>query len=333
MRRTLILTGAVLAVLAPAAHAQTAPTPTPPRIASGVSAAGIDVSGLTLDEAAAKIYGASSAALGAPLSTHVAGRSFPLAVSAAKLKLDVNKSARRAYIAGKAPHSGAVDVPLYASYDKKAVSAYAAKVAASIARAPRDATVKIALSKITKVASRDGLALDAGALAKQVAATLTDPSASRVLAPKLRKLTPKVTTGKLAGAYGTIVTIDRGAFTLRLFKGLKLAKSYKVAVGQPAYPTPTGRYAIQDKAVNPTWNVPNSPWAGALANETVPGGSDANPLKARWMGIVNGVGIHGTAEDGSIGSRASHGCIRMHVSDVIDLYPRVPVGTPVLIGD
>ena len=66
-------------------------------------------------------------------------------------------------------------------------------------------------------------------------------------------------------------------------------------------------------------------------NETVPGGSSENPLKARWMGIVNGVGIHGTGEPGSIGSRASHGCIRMTVPDVIDLYPRVPVGTPVLI--
>jgi lipoprotein-anchoring transpeptidase ErfK/SrfK len=63
----------------------------------------------------------------------------------------------------------------------------------------------------------------------------------------------------------------------------------------------------------------------------VPGGSAENPLKARWMGIVNGVGIHGTGEPGSIGSRASHGCIRMTVPDVIDLYPRVPVGTPVLI--
>ena len=45
------------------------------------------------------------------------------------------------------------------------------------------------------------------------------------------------------------------------------------------------------------------------------------------MGIANGVGIHGTGEDWSIGSRASHGCIRMHVWDVKDLYPRVPVGT------
>ena len=104
-----------------------------------------------------------------------------------------------------------------------------------------------------------------------------------------------------------------------------------MAVGQPAYPTPEGLFSIQSKQVNPTWSVPNSPWAGELQGTTVEGGSPANPLKARWMGIANGVGIHGTGEDYSIGSRASHGCIRMHVPDVIDLFKRVPVGAPVLI--
>ncbi|MGH2919521.1 MAG: L,D-transpeptidase, partial [Solirubrobacteraceae bacterium] len=64
---------------------------------------------------------------------------------------------------------------------------------------------------------------------------------------------------------------------------------------------------------------------------TVGGGSAANPLKARWMGITGSVGIHGTGQDYSIGTRASHGCIRMHVWDVIALYNRVPIGTPVLI--
>ena len=49
------------------------------------------------------------------------------------------------------------------------------------------------------------------------------------------------------------------------------------------------------------WSVPNSPWAGELGGSTVAGGSAANPLKARWMGITNGVGIHGTGEDGRSG--------------------------------
>ena len=73
--------------------------------------------------------------------------------------------------------------------------------------------------------------------------------------------------------------------------------------------------------------MPNSPWAGELGGSTVAGGSAANPLKARWMGITDGVGIHGTGDDYSIGSAASHGCIRMHVADVKRLYPLVPVGT------
>ena len=59
----------------------------------------------------------------------------------------------------------------------------------------------------------------------------------------------------------------------------------------------------------------------------MPGGSAENPLKARWLGVVGGVGIHGTALEYSIGTRASHGCIRMRVADVIDLYPRAPIGT------
>jgi lipoprotein-anchoring transpeptidase ErfK/SrfK len=166
---------------------------------------------------------------------------------------------------------------------------------------------------------------------KAVDAAIDDPAAPRVLHQRLTRVRAKVNANDLARVYNTVITIDKAHFKLRLFKGLKFRKSYGVAVGQPAYPTPSGRFSIQDKQVNPVWSVPNSPWAGELQGTTVEGGSAANPLKARWMGIANGVGIHGTGEDWSIGTRASHGCIRMHVADVIDLFNRVPVGTPVLI--
>jgi lipoprotein-anchoring transpeptidase ErfK/SrfK len=331
MRRTVILTFALLLALAPVAGAQAPPAQ--PRIAAGVSAAGADLSGLTLDEAAGRLYSAFSAKLGSPISTHVAGRKLALQVAGVKLAFDVNKTARRAYNAGSAPHTGNVDVPLYITYDAAAVAAYAKKVAETVSRAPRDASVRIGLVRIGRVPSRDGRSLDAGALAAAAATALTDPRQPRVLQPALATVKPKITTGGLASTYGTIVTIDRSSFKLRLFKRLKLSKTYGVAVGMPAYPTPTGRFSISNKAVDPAWTAPNSPWAGAYANETVSGGSAENPLKARWMGIANGVGIHGTGIPGSIGSRASHGCIRMTVPDVIDLYPRVPVGTPVLIGN
>ena len=77
--------------------------------------------------------------------------------------------------------------------------------------------------------------------------------------------------------------------------------------------------------------VPNSAWAGDLAGTVVPGGIPSNPLKARWLGIYNGAGIHGTSDIGSLGSAASHGCVRMAVPDVIELYDKVPVGAPVYI--
>jgi lipoprotein-anchoring transpeptidase ErfK/SrfK len=50
------------------------------------------------------------------------------------------------------------------------------------------------------------------------------------------------------------------------------------------------------------------------------------------MGIYDGAGIHGTAQTGSLGSAASHGCIRMAIPDVIELYEKVPIQTPVYIA-
>jgi lipoprotein-anchoring transpeptidase ErfK/SrfK len=192
--------------------------------------------------------------------------------------------------------------------------------------------VHIALTHITRVASHDGRALDIAKLRQLLRTPLIDPRKARTVTASTRTVKPTVATKDLGTRYGTVITIDRGTFTLRLFKHLHVAKRYRVAVGMPQYPTPTGLFSVTNKAVNPVWTAPDSPWAGAYRNETVAGGSAENPLKARWMGIVNGVGIHGTGIPGSIGTAASHGCIRMTVPDVIDLYPRVPVGTPVLIG-
>jgi lipoprotein-anchoring transpeptidase ErfK/SrfK len=327
LRRLILASLALFIVVVPSANAAE------PRIAAGVTAAGTDVSGLTLAEAAGKLYNTFGFTTGRPLSTHVAGHKYAVNPSDLGFVFDVNKSARRAYNAGLKPHTETVDVPLFITFDAAKVTAYATKVAGDIKRDPRDARVDIKLKSIGKIESKDGRMIDANALATSVGAALADPAKDRILSPKLKVVRPKVTTKGLSKAYGTIVTIDRGNFKLRLFKKLKLSKTYGVAVGMPAYPTPTGLFSIANKAVNPAWTAPNSPWAGAYANETVAGGSAENPLKARWMGIVNGVGIHGTGAPGSIGSRASHGCIRMTVPDVVDLYPRVPVGTPVLIGN
>ena len=125
------------------------------------------------------------------------------------------------------------------------------------------------------------------------------------------------------------IIVDLGDLHLYLYRDDKLIKSYPVAAGQAAYPTPTGSYYVTSMQMNPTWFPPNSDWAKDA--KPIPPGID-NPLGTRWIGTsAPGVGIHGTPDDYSIGTYASHGCIRMHIYDVEDLYPRVVVGMPVII--
>ena len=143
---------------------------------------------------------------------------------------------------------------------------------------------------------------------------------------------PQVTTQELAADYPKVLTVDRAAFRLTLYKDLEPAQIYGIAVGQVGLDTPAGLYTIQNKAVDPAWHVPDSEWAGDLAGQVIPGGVPENPIRARWLGVYGGVGIHGTSDEGSIGSNASHGCIRMRVADVVRLYDEVPVGTPVYIA-
>lgn len=135
-----------------------------------------------------------------------------------------------------------------------------------------------------------------------------------------------VDTAMLRALVGYIV-IDRSACTLTLYDENGPVKTYGCAVGMPEYPTPLGSYQIISKVRNPAWSPPPSPWAEKL--EPVPPGV-GNPLGTRWIGLsAPYIGIHGTYESWSIGHWASHGCIRMYIRDVEDLFERVSIGTPV----
>lgn len=134
--------------------------------------------------------------------------------------------------------------------------------------------------------------------------------------------------GTLTALSGRIV-VDLSELSLRFYSAGKLLSTYRVATGQSAYPTPTGTYAVIRMIVNPTWYPPNSEWAKDA--EPIPPGIE-NPLGTRWIGTsAPDVGIHGTPDDASIGTYASHGCIRMHIPDVEELYDQVALGMTVVI--
>jgi hypothetical protein len=315
----------------------TTPPPPEPTIAQGVKAGGVDLSGLTQAQAEVLLTSTLSGALDSDFVVGAAGLPFTLTMQQAKLKFDAHATAKHALAAQPAPppagggQSAGVDVPLVLSHSHLAVRAFVAQVAQRAYHAPREATLRITVRRMVVSHSRPGLRLASKIVTRQIDAALDAGAGVRRLHTRLVPVKPSVTYKVLQRRYPRVITVDRDTFTLRLFRNLRPWKRYGVAVGMAGLETPAGTYDIQDKQVDPAWHVPNSPWAGSLAGQVIPGGAPDNPLKARWLGIANGVGIHGTAEDWSIGSRASHGCIRMHVSDVIDLYPRVPVGTPVLI--
>lgn len=311
------------------------------KIAEGVTIGGVDVGGLDAEAAASQVRTNLVTPLDKTVKVKYGDETFELTAKELNVHADVDGMVDQAIAVsrdGSLPSrvwrevsGGEVDEAIHpeVAYDTAEVDHFVNHVAGNVGRDPVDASVDPSGGVLVPVASRPGIAIDADALRRQVEAAIDDP-ADRTVKPKTEKVKPDVTTAEVAEKYPTYILVDRANFTLTLYRNLKEEKQYTVAIGALGYDTPTGLYHIQSKQVDPVWNVPDSAWAGSLAGTTVPPGPD-NPLKARWMGIYDGAGIHGTSDTASLGSAASHGCVRMAVPDVIDLYDRVDVGTPIYI--
>jgi len=238
----------------------------------------------------------------------------------------LGRTARR--LTGGAIHA---DLKPTVTFSDRAVMRLVDNVRKAIERPAVDAQVSLTSAGVDAKPGRRGLEVEAGKLHKAIDVAIVSPVAGRRFVAATRKVAPKVTTRKIEQENAVVLIANRSANTLRLYKQFQLVKTYGIATGQPKYPTPAGQFTIANKTVDPVWSVPKSTWAGALGGQVIPGGAPNNPLKARWLGITDGVGIHGTDSTGSIGSNVSHGCLRMRVADVIELYPQVPVGAKILI--
>jgi lipoprotein-anchoring transpeptidase ErfK/SrfK len=311
------------------------------RIAEGVTIGGVAVGGLSADEARAKVRRQVATEIEQPIAVEYGKTRFTLSAEDAGIQADVGGMVDDAIAASRADNVFArvtrdlrgqeedVEVSVSATYSAEAARNLVKRVGDKLDRAPEDASLDF--PSLDAVKERDGIAVKRGQLAQLVGAALLSP-ADRTVEPPVKKTKPKITRAELAEKYPTVLVADHASYELRLYKDLKLTKTYTVAFGAAGYDTPRGLFSIQNKQVDPAWSVPNSDWAGDLAGTVVPGGVPENPLKERWMGIYDGAGIHGTDDVGSLGSAASHGCIRMAIPDVIDLYDRVEVGAPIYIG-
>lgn len=312
-------------------------------IAEGVRVGGVDVGGMDRGDARATLERRLLPSLRAPVVVTFDKRRFALGARQAGVAIDLDGAvdaavarSRDGWFGGRVAREATggsleADLSLDVVFSRAAVRGFVAGVAAKLDREPRDATVAFAAASLDRVPAQVGVQVRQRRLRRAVVRALKTAGPDRVVRVHARTVAPKVTNAQLAGEYGTVITVDRLNFRLRLWKRLKLVKTYPIAVGQVGLETPAGLYHIQNKQIDPIWNVPDSDWAGDLAGKTIPPGPK-NPLKARWMGIYNGAGIHGTDSIDSLGTAASHGCVRMAVPDVIDLYDRVPVGAAVYIA-
>jgi len=313
-------------------------------IANGVRIDGIPVSGMHQAAARAKMERELAILLSHPVTVRSGSQSWMIGTREAQLHVDVAKMVARAVDASREGSilartvrglfGGTVNrnIPLVVSYSHGAVRELVAKVRAAVNRPPRDATVQPGGSILKEVPGQVGLAVLYSTLGARIDRSLVGATASRTVSVPVRTIPPAVTTAQLAAKYPAYIVIDRAAFTLRFYEHLKLAKTYEIAVGMEGLETPAGLHKIEWEQINPPWYVPNKAWAGALAGTVVPPGP-ADPLKARFMSFDGGAGIHGIdpSEYSTIGHDASHGCVRMRIPDVIALYSRTPVGTPVYI--
>jgi lipoprotein-anchoring transpeptidase ErfK/SrfK len=312
-------------------------------IADDVHVGPVDVSGMSRGEARAAIMQRLVGPLREPLLIQAAGKPFPLSAREAHVSADVDAmvdtAVRRSREGGmlartwRAISGGGLGVRVTpnVAYSRRAVQRIVDRVRVTVSRPAQDAKVNFTPDNLTIRRARTGRTIDTARLRADIGRALVSATDRRIVTAPIRHIRPKVTGEKLAGQYPTVLTVDRSGFRISLFKRLERVRVYPIAVGQAGLETPAGLYKIQNKAVNPAWHVPNSPWAGSLAGTVIPGGAPNNPIKSRWLGVYDGVGVHGTAERGSIGSNASHGCIRMLIEDVEKLYDQVPIGTPIYI--
>ena len=216
------------------------------------------------------------------------------------------------------------EMKLRPEVDERHFNRFVGWIVKKIHQDPENARLDITNNKFNIIPHKLGRKLDRDRAESAILGALTDRNA-RVEIP-VNVIEPELTTGD----FNRVIVVNTNTNRLALYLGGEVAKKYDVATGTGGYPTPHGQFTITAKRKNPAWYNPYSDWSRDMPAVIPPGPN--NPLGTRALNLsASGIRIHGTPDAGSIGSNASHGCIRMLMPDAEDLFERVEVGTPVLI--
>lgn len=303
-------------------------------IPENVIVAGQDVGGMTPDEARAVI----SEAVEAPLLKPVAVRTDVgqrVCDPDDIVHVDIEGMLDEAYGPWRAaPFVARLQAAFYEPYsatvettftvDEDAIGRWIESVAEEVERQPANATLELVGSTPKITPAQYGRQVDRALARERLAAAVIGEKRDIYL--PVKNITPQITEDD----FGRVIVVDLSSRRLRLYDGDDPLQTWSVAIGTPGFPTPQGRWEIVLKRYAPTWINPGSDWAKDMPDRIEPG--PTNPLGLRALNLnASGIRIHGTSNINSIGSAASHGCVRMRNSDVVNLFDMVEVGTPVFV--
>jgi hypothetical protein len=286
-------------------------------IAPGVTVAGVHVGGLTSEPARTRV----EKAFGRPLRLFYGSKRWRISPRYLGANAAIDKAVAAALRSGPRAR-----VSLTVSATRPRIRRYVQRLDRLFSREPVNASIiGVVRRRPAFSPAKAGLTVRRDEMTNAIAYMLK--TNQRTPLPLLMADVPPNVTPE---NFGPVIVVFRDSKRLTLFDGRRAVRTFPIATGQAAYPTPVGNYSIATMQRNPWWiPPPNSDWA--QGEKPIPPGP-GNPLGTRWMGTTAPlVGIHGTPDAASIGYSASHGCIRMRVPDAEALFNEVSVGTPVLI--
>lgn len=307
------------------------------RILPGAEISGIDVAGMTHEEALAAVQSQVAPELDRTLTLTLDGRTW----TTTPRDLGATSNAEEAVAQALAASDGltfgdyarmrwrgerlSFSTSLTVAQDPAGARAFVEALAADLQVPPVDAAMSYDEEAITFTPEQHGLAVAVDETTRRLVTALNEGGQQVEIAAI--DFAPTVTLAD----FGQVLYLNQSDFLLELYEGGQLVDSWEVATGTGGFPTPTGERVVELKRYLPSWyNPAPDGWGRSMPRSIGPG--PYNPLGVRainWSG-GDAIRFHGTADEGSIGTPASHGCVRLTNDDVVDLYERVHVGARII---